>query len=244
MFYGLTDDDSKNIFYAYNSALTLSTGVFGNGSDNTGSATVGNYGMIGATNTNTTDALSSSLVATSGPRRTHKYMETIAQNPSYVIFAGGINLNSTAGTARDAYDASLTRSTGTLATAMTYYSSGASTSYVGNYAVFSAGVDKDLVVFNTSLTQQVLSGVSLPSKQMQTVNAGGFAWFIPGLDSGSNVMTTPYILDAALTLTPLESFAQGRYEHGVCAVGSYVLLGGGRVPGGSRLNSVEAYTTG
>lgn len=170
---------------------------------NARTANIGNYVLVASSSS--VDAYDASLtktVATPLGGSPTSYLAA-ASNPSYAMFLGG-NVK-----AYNAYNSSLTLTTGSDATYAAVYSAAAS---VGSYVLHGGGrgssetnIRNYMDAYNTSLTKSKPSNLSTPRSQMAGGSTSSYALFIGGtkvdssMDSGTSNSTAGQGYNSSLT---------------------------------------------
>jgi hypothetical protein len=212
-----------------------------------GTGAVGNYGLIGGGQYNTTyydtvyaydtSLTRSSPTALSEGRRNL----TGSSNANYLIFAGGYNGTANSAVA-DAYDTSLTRSTPTALSAARH---APSASKVGDYALFAGsmvGGSTVIDAYDTSLTRSTPTALSSAREFMASAHNSNYALF-----AGGEISAVCYDVveayNASLTRsTPTAlSVARSRFVGG--HAGNYAIFAGGWSDIDSVVSAVDAYDT-
>lgn len=169
---------------------------------------------------------------------------------NYAIFAGGwiaeekvsyFTYSTTA--VVDAYDRSLTRTTPTELSARFR---GLAATTVGNYALFSSGMEKTSTVnvYSTSLTRSTATSLSASRSYAAAAHTGNYALFGGGYNTNDASTWTVDAYNASLTRSTAPNLSNPRARPAATQAGSYAVFAGGYLMGssaGTAYNYVDAY---
>lgn len=231
---------------AYNSSLSHTSTDLSYPRYFLSATSVGNYalfggGYAGGTPQSIVDAYDTSLTRTvptalSGAR----FELAAAAVGSYALFAGGLNSSGSAVTYIDVYDTSLTK---TIQYTLTKRARLAATS-VSGYALFGGGISSGVLAtveaYDESLTETVLTGLSVARQYLAATSVGNYALFGGGADASLSDLTTVDAYDASLTRTTPTELSTARGFLAATTIGDYALFGGGG--NGTTSAVVDVYT--
>lgn len=209
--------------------------------------TVGDYALFGGGTASggyygTVDAYDSSLTWSSPSALTGNRYELAATSVGdYALFGGGLDSWSQGKTTIDAYNKSLTKTNIYTLTARGRLAA----TTVGGYALFGGGTNSGVLAtveaYDESLTETVLTDLSVARQYLSATTVEDYALFGGGADASMTDLTTVDAYDASLTRTTPTELSAARCYLAATTVGNYALFGGGGNI--SRSSAVDTYDT-
>lgn len=153
---------------------------------------------------------------------------------NYALFAGGARSTTTDSAVVDYINSSLTRGTCASLTTEKGYLTGTT---IGNYAIFAGGsfwntkalaryYCNDVDVYDSSLTKQTITPLSVNRQNLRATTVGNYAIFAGGgnTDSYGSDSKVVEAYDKSLTKTILEPMYLSRYYHSAVTLGDYAIF--------------------
>ena len=214
----------------------LSTARYHGGSNNGGSASVGNYALFGGGYSNISpyqkdivDAYDTNLVKSTPTALSQARCDLAATSiGDYALFGGGRGSSADQNTV-DAYNTSLSRS---IQSSLTKKSALLAATNVGNYALFGGGIDSTtgneylnmVNAYNSSLSRSNISVLGAAVCLLSATNVGNYALFGGGQTPTASSVVTAY--NTSLTKTTPTALYVAVNSSSAISIGNYALFVG------------------